>query len=130
MVAVIVVVPAPTVDNRPVLLIVATEVSEEVHATPTERSWLEPSLYSAVAVNCSVMPIGSVRPSGETEIETMDGAVTATVTDAETVPSVAVMVEVPTAIPLTMPVELIAAVGSEDELHVTIEVRSAVLPSL
>lgn len=126
----IVVVPAPTVETRPVLSMVATGVAEEVHVTPAVRSWLDPSLYSAVAVNCCAMPRGSVKSSGETEIETIEGAVTATITDAETVSKVAVIVEVPTAIPLTEPVALTVAVGREDELQVTIELRSAVLPSL
>jgi hypothetical protein len=51
-VAVIVVAPALTVVTTPVLLTVATEVEEELHVTPLDKSWLEPSLYVAVAVYC------------------------------------------------------------------------------
>lgn len=76
------------------------------------------------------MPIGSVKPSGETEIATIDGADTATVTDAETEFSVAVIVAKPTATPVTLPVELTLAVPLADELQVARDVKSAVLPSL
>jgi hypothetical protein len=44
MVAVIVVEPAATVAAMPELLMVATEVDEEVHVTPLDKSWLVPSL--------------------------------------------------------------------------------------
>lgn len=51
-VAVIVVLPALTVVTKPVLLTVATEVEEELQVTPLDKSWLEPSLYVAVALYC------------------------------------------------------------------------------
>ena len=45
-------VPAATVVTTPAALTVATEVSEELQATPADRSALLPSLYVAVAVYC------------------------------------------------------------------------------
>ena len=74
--------------------------------------------------------MGRVKPSGEIEIDVMAGAVTATVTDCETVPSVAEMDEVPTATPVTAPEASTVAMAVEEELQVTSEVRSALLPSL
>ena len=43
-VAVMVMVPAPTVVARPLLSIVATVVSDELQVTPPERSCEEPSV--------------------------------------------------------------------------------------
>lgn len=43
-VAVIVIVPVPTVVARPLLSMVATVVSDELHVTPVERSCEEPSV--------------------------------------------------------------------------------------
>jgi hypothetical protein len=51
--AVIVVVPAFAALARPVLLMVATAVLEEVHVTPELMSETVPSLKKPVAANCS-----------------------------------------------------------------------------
>lgn len=51
-VAVIVVLPTPAVVASPVLSMVATDVDDEFQVTPLLRSWLDPSLYRAVAVYC------------------------------------------------------------------------------
>ena len=51
-VAVMVVVPAATVVARPALLIVATEVLDELQATVVVISWVVPSKNVPVAVNC------------------------------------------------------------------------------
>ena len=72
----------------------------------------------------------SVNPTGVTEIETTAGAVTVSVVDCEMPPKLAEMLVEPDAAALTMPVALIVAVAVEDELQVTSEVRSALLPSL
>ena len=50
--AVMVVVPAATVVARPALLIVATEVLDELQATVVVISWVVPSKNVPVAVNC------------------------------------------------------------------------------
>ncbi len=50
--AAMVVVPPVRSVARPVVSIVATPGADEVQATPLVRSWLEPSAYSAVTVNC------------------------------------------------------------------------------
>jgi hypothetical protein len=67
-VAVIVVVPAATVVAKPLLLTAATEVDDEVHVTPAAKSCEEPSVYTAVAVNCWLIPMPRVSPSGVTTI--------------------------------------------------------------
>jgi hypothetical protein len=84
----------------------------------------------AVAVNCSVMPIGKVGPSGLTEMAVIVAAVTVTLVDCEMLPSVAVMVVEPAVTPVTAPVHVTEAMAGEAELQVTREVRSALLPSL
>lgn len=71
-----------------------------------------------------------VSPTGVTEIETMVGAVTVKVVDCEMPPKLAEMFVDPEAVAATTPVALIVAVAVEDELQVTSEVRSALLPSL
>jgi hypothetical protein len=68
-VAVIVVVPGATAVARPVLLIVATDVTKELQLTWGVRSRLEPSEYLPVAVNCSVTPAGTLGWAGVTTME-------------------------------------------------------------
>lgn len=84
----------------------------------------------AVAVNCSVMPIGSVGPFGLTETAVIVAAVTDTLVDCETLPNVAVIVVEPAATPVTTPLAVTDAIAGEDEVQATREVRSALLPSL
>jgi len=72
----------------------------------------------------------SVNPTGVTEIETMVGAVTVRVVDCEMPPKLAETMVEPEAAALTSPVALMVAVDVKDELQVTSEVRSALLPSL
>ena len=74
--------------------------------------------------------MGSVIPSGVMEIAEIVGAVTVAVVDCETLLSVAVMVAEPTATPVTAPVALTVATPMGEELQVTREVKSALLPSL
>jgi hypothetical protein len=77
-----------------------------------------------------VMPIGSVKPIGDTEIDTIEGAVTVTVSDPETPFRIAVMDAVPAETPVTAPLALTVATAIEEHVQVTSEVRSAMLPSL
>jgi len=51
------------------LLIVATLGCEELHCTDVVRSWLLPSLYLPLAVNCCVMPVAMLGLVGATAIE-------------------------------------------------------------
>jgi hypothetical protein len=68
-VAVIVVEPGATAVARPPLLIVATEVSKELQLTLAVRSWLDPSEYLPVAINCSVTPAGTLGCAGVTTMK-------------------------------------------------------------
>jgi hypothetical protein len=76
------------------------------------------------------MPMPRVNPTGVTEIEAMVGAVTVSVVDWVTLPSVAEMVVEPAAIDVAKPLASIDAVEVEDELQLTRAVRSRLLPSL
>ena len=128
--AVIVVVPAPTVVTRPELFTVATEVVEELQVTPFTRSWLDPSLYVAVAVYCWLKPMPRVKPTGVTEIELIVGAVTVRLVELLMLPRVAEIFVEPAATAVTKPFASTVATVVEDEPQVTSAVRSRLLPSL
>ena len=76
------------------------------------------------------MPIASVKSSGVTEMDVIVGAVTVTEVDLETLPMVAVTVELPAATPLTRPAASTVALAMVEEDQVTRFVRSRLLPSL
>jgi len=69
-VAVMVVVPAATAVARPLLLTVATDVLDELQVTCGVISWLVPSEYVPVAVNCWLTPLGTLGLAGATAMET------------------------------------------------------------
>ena len=75
------------------------------------------------------MPIGTVNPSGVTEIEVIVGAVIVRVMDCVMPLSAAVIDVVPAAIPVTNPFTSTVAEAVLEEDHVTFEVRSRLLPS-
>ncbi len=129
-VAVIVVEPAATVVATPELLMVVTDGDEELQVTPADKSWLLPSLYVAVAVNCRLMPMPRVRSSGVTVMDTMLGAVTVRLVDWESPAKEAETLVDPAATAVSIPLASIVAVAVEEELQVTRAVRSEVLPSL
>jgi len=129
-VAVIVVDPAASVGAKPLLLTVATEVVDELHTTPFTRSCDEPSVKIAVAVNCSLIPMPRVNPSGVTTIAEIVGVVTVIVVDPVIPLRVAEIVVVPAATAVPIPFTSTVAVAVEDELQVTRLVRSRLLPSL
>ena len=129
-VAVIVVDPAASVVAKPLLLTVATEVVDELHTTPFTRSCDEPSVKIAVAVNCSLIPMPRVNPSGVTTIAEIVGVVTVIVVDPVIPLRVAEIVVVPAATAVPIPFTSTVAVAVEDELQVTRVVRSRLLPSL
>jgi hypothetical protein len=74
--------------------------------------------------------MGSVNPSGLTKISLIVGVETVMVNVCMTLPSIAVMVVAPAPIDVTKPWTSTVAVTVEEELQVTSEERSRVLPSL
>ena len=90
-------------------------------------------MYVPVAVNCSVVPNGSVGIAGVTAIDTSTAAVTVTVAEPLIVdpltPDVAVILVLPSASPLTIPVLPTPAIAVFALLQVTF-VSTNVLPSL
>jgi len=128
-VAVIVVVPEPTAVTMPLLLTVATDVLDEVQVTCVDMSRLVPSEYEAVAVNCWVLPAGTLGRSGVTDTEDNVAVVTVRVAVPDLVPEVAVMVVVPAPTAVARPLLLTVATAALDELQVTTVVISRLVPS-
>jgi hypothetical protein len=62
--------PVPTPVANPVVLIIATEVLEELQVTEFVRFCVLPSLYVPVAVNCCVPPFAIDGFAGVTIIDT------------------------------------------------------------
>ncbi len=124
-VAVIVVGPMARQVARPVLLIVAIPVFDELHVTDEVKSSSLPSEKVPLAVNCFVVPRPLVGLIGVRAID--ERAFTVRVAEPET-PRVAVMIVDPAenavAIPLEPDALLIVATLSTDELHVANTVRS------
>ena len=60
---------AVTAVAKPLVLTVATNSSDELQATNTVISWLVPSEYVPVAVNCWVTPTGILGSAGVTAME-------------------------------------------------------------
>jgi hypothetical protein len=132
--AVMVELPAVTAVATPPELIVAVAVLEELHVAVEVSTFVDPSLYVPVAVNCCVAPTVIDDVAGVTAIEDNvgGGAIALTVNTAvpDAPEKLAVIVEVPAATAVATPEELIVAVAVLEELHVAIEVRSLVDPSL
>jgi len=63
-------VPSATAVARPLLLIVATDVLDELQVACVVMSWLVPSEYVPEAANCWVPPTGRLGLAGVTDIET------------------------------------------------------------
>ena len=82
-----------------------------------------------VAVNCWFVPFAIVALAGVIDIETRTGVVTVTLAEPLTVPDVALILAVPSRLPITNPALTGATVGEED-VHVAEVVRSCVLPSV
>ena len=82
-----------------------------------------------MAVNCCVAPAVTDGLAGVTAIETKVGAVTVRTVDPLIVPEVAVIVVNPALSPLARPPEATVATLGVEELQVTEEVMSRVLPS-
>jgi len=138
-VAVIVVVPGATADALPLvppaLLMVALEVSDELHVTDAVKFCVVLLEYVPVAVNCCVKPAGLTEMlglAGVTAMETSVALVAVRVVVPEIVPRVAVIVVEPAAAADAIPLEptalLMVALEVSDELHVTADVKSWVVP--
>src|ERR1700733_12704487 len=122
-VAVMVEVPTAAALARPPVLIVAMVVVPEVQVTVDVKFCVVPSLNIPVAVNCWVAPLVIEGFAGVTAIDCNVAAVTVSTVDPEIDADVAVIVEVPTPVPLARPAALIVAIEVVPELHVTVPVR-------
>ncbi len=123
-------VPVPTPVAKPVLVIVATVVVPEFHVTLAVRFCVLLSVYVPVAVNCSVNPFAIDGFAGVTAIDTKVAAVTVSVSPGLVTPfSAAVICDVPIAIPLAKPAELIVATLVVPDTQVAWVVRFCVLLS-
>ena len=136
--AAMVTVPIERAVARPLLLIVATNVWDELQATCVVILWLVPSEYVPVAVNCWVTPTGTLGLTGVTDIEDRVAGVTVRMVlpmeppfmEPLHVTEVAVMVVVPTEMAMARPLLLTVATDVFDELQVTSMVISRIVVSL
>jgi hypothetical protein len=129
-VAVMVEVPTAAPLAKPAALIVAVAVVPDDQVTVEVKFCVEPSLNVPVAVNCCVAPLVIEGFAGVTAIDCSVAAVTVSTVEPEIDDDVAVIVEVPTPAPVASPDALIVAVVMVPELHVTLDVRFWVVPSL
>jgi hypothetical protein len=87
-----------------------------------------------VAASCSIVPSGIAAPLGVIAIDTKAAPATVIVVDEEMEFKAAEMVAMPcpelVASPLLPTALLIIATVASEELHVTVDVRSCVLPSV
>ena len=117
--AVTVVVPSATDVASPVVLTVATAVSDEAQATDDDMSCIDPSEKVPKAVNCCVLPRGIDGAAGVMVIDVRIAAVTERVADELTESNVAAMSVVPVltevASPLVAAALLIVAIAGFDE---------------
>jgi hypothetical protein len=89
-----------------------------------------PSVKVAVAVNCLVVPNGMAGMAGVTAIETIVAGVMFSAVEPVMDSELAVTVVLPTATLLANPPALTVATPELVEFHVTVLVRSSVLPSV
>jgi len=82
-----------------------------------------------VAVNCWVVPTARLGLAGVTAIDCKVATVTVRVVVPETLPRVAVMIEVPAATPVARPPVEIVATEEVAEAQVTEAVMALVVPS-
>jgi len=132
-VAVMVEEPAATPLTKPAALTVAFAIVEEDQVTRSVTSQVLASLFVPVASSCCVVFTGTVGLLGVTAIETGVAHTLALVTviwvEAEKPSELAVTVATPVAPPVTTPAALTDALVESDELHVTEDVKSLVVPS-
>jgi hypothetical protein len=128
-VAVMLAVFAAIAVTRPLVLTVATNVSDELHITCALISWLVKSEYVPVAVNCWVTPTGILGLAGVTAIEDRVAEFTERVVLPDLLPEVAVMLAVPAATAVAKPALLTVATNVFDELQMTCVVISWLVKS-
>lgn len=118
---------------RPLTVIDATLLFDELQVTVPVMSCIVPSENVPVAVNCCNVPTGSDALAGETAMEFKVALVMVRVALEETAPKVAVMVATPGAMPMASPhapFTLIVAAETLAEAHCTDVVKFCVLPSV
>lgn len=123
-VAVIVVLPIVLAVARPVAAIEATELVVELQVAVAVKSWVEPSVYVPVAVNCCSTPSGIVAFPGVTAIDTRFGAVTVNLAVPVTPLWLAEIVEEPAALLVASPPAAIVATDVLEDVQFTVAVRS------
>jgi hypothetical protein len=129
--AVIVTVPRFRAVSRPLTVIEATLVLDELQVALPVTSCVVPSENAPVAVNCCKVPSGNDAVTGVTAMEVKVAFVTVNTALEEILPEIAVMVEVPGAFAFASPgapFTLIPATEVFAETHCTDLVRFCVLP--
>src|ERR1051326_2292215 len=107
---------------------VATAIADEVHVAVEVRSWEVPSEEVPVAVNCFVRPSDTDGLTGVTSI-LVSVRTTVRVVEPLIPPDAARIVVLPDPTPVASPLPSMVATFTEEELHVTEDVRFRVLPS-
>ena len=120
--------PVATPVTNPALTVAAAELLE-VQVAELVTSCVVLSEKVAVAVSCCCEPLITVGFDGERAIELTTLLLTVSVVLCFMLPSVAVMVVLPRATPVAVPVESIVAIEVLEEVQVTVDVISRVLPS-
>ena len=90
------------------LLTAATVGSEELHVTLVVRVWVELSEKTPTAVNWVWRPLGTLGVAGVTPMDMSVAAVTVSVADPDTLPSVAVIVSDPWPVAVARPLDPVA----------------------
>lgn len=125
----IVAVPGLMAEVSPAVLVVAMAGAEEAQVATPLMFWELPSEKEPVASSCLNKPTTIVGLAGLMVMETTVALVTVRLAEALTEPEAAVMVVVPGASPEASPALTVAMLGWE-EVHLTCEVISRVVPSL
>jgi hypothetical protein len=114
---------------RPLDVMVATLVSDDVQVAEVLRSCVLPSEYVPVAANACVAPLTIDGFAGETAMDTSTAGPTVRVVLAVSPLDMALICEVPSAVPVARPPDVIGATLVVDDAHDAEFVRSWVLPS-
>jgi hypothetical protein len=114
---------------RPLLSIVATDGFDEPQVTCVVISWLVPSAYVPVAVNCWGNSKGMIGSLGVTDIKTRGTGITVRFVLPEILPVVAVMVVEPAETAVARPVVLTVATDGFNVLQLTCVVISKLVVS-
>jgi hypothetical protein len=123
------VVPVATAVATPAASIDATEGMDDDQEAVAVTSCVLLSVNVPVAVKPCVNPLASVGLDGVMAMLTNSAAVTLSVADPLIAPEDAVIIAEPTCVPVASPLGLIVAALLDDD-HVTLAVKSTVLPSV